>query len=511
MSEISQVQSQLPPPARTVRPASGRLNFADYEPGDFYDELIDPEGRPRPGAELLVERIASLEPGELLRRQATAERSLFRMGITFNVYGDAQGTEKVFPFDVVPRIVAAPEWDRIERGLKQRITALNLFLGDVYHQRRIVKDRVVPEELVLGARSYRRVCKGLKPPRGIWCHVTGTDLVRDRNGEIYVLEDNLRCPSGVSYVLQNRQVMKRHFPQIFQASRVRPVIDYPSRLLRTLEHLAPAGVATPVVVVLTPGVFNSAYYEHSFLAQQMGVELVEGRDLVVRDGYVYMRTTSGFQRVHVIYRRIDDDFLDPQVFRPDSILGVPGLIDAYRRGHVGLANAPGTGVADDKVIYAYVEKIIRYYLDQEAILPNVPTYVCAVEQERRHVLANLDKLVVKAANESGGYGMLVGPHASAAEREKFAELIQKEPRNYIAQPTLSLSRVPTIVDDHFEGRHVDLRPYILYGQDVFVLPGGLTRVALKKGSLVVNSSQGGGSKDTWVIAGDVQPSAAGNH
>lgn len=485
----------------TFRPASGTaLGFETYDTEGFYDELIDEHGRPRPGAELLIERIDSLEGDELLRRQAAAERLLFRMGVTFSVYGSEQGTEKIFPFDVVPRIVPADEWQRLERGLKQRITALNLLIDDAYHQQRIVRDGVLPGELLEGAKSFRDVCRGLDPPRGIWCHVTGTDLVRDRDGTVYVLEDNLRCPSGVSYVLQNRLVMKRSFPQIFDASRVRPVFDYPSHLLRTLENLAPDGVDSPTVVVLTPGIYNSAYYEHSFLAQQMGVELVEGRDLVVRDGLVYMRTTSGFERVDVIYRRIDDDFLDPEMFRPDSMLGVPGLFDAYRRGRVALANAPGTGVADDKVIYAYVERAIRYYLSEEPIIPNVPTYVCYDRQQQKYVLENLDKLVVKAANESGGYGMLVGPHSTAAQRESFAGLIRANPRNYIAQPTLSLSRVPTIVDDHFEGRHVDLRPYILYGKDIYVLPGGLTRVALRKGSLVVNSSQGGGSKDTWVIA-----------
>ncbi|MGE0759160.1 MAG: circularly permuted type 2 ATP-grasp protein [Pirellulaceae bacterium] len=486
----------MDPPTSNVNP----LVFRAYKPGPFFDELIDPEGRPRPGAALLVDKINSLEPGELKRRQADAELSLFLMGITFSVYGDEQGTEKIFPFDIVPRIVGAEEWDWIERGLKQRITALNMFIDDIYHRQHIVREGVLPQEIFLSAKSYRGVCQGLNPPKGVWCHITGTDLVRDANGQIYVLEDNLRCPSGVSYVLQNRLVMKRSFPQIFEASRVRPVVDYPSRLLRLLEGLAPAGVDQPTVVVLTPGIYNSAYYEHSFLAQQMGVELVEGRDLVVRDGFVNMRTTRGFQRVDVIYRRIDDDFLDPRAFRPDSMLGVPGLIDVYRTGRVALANAPGTGIADDKVIYAYVEKMIRFYLAQDAIIPNVPTYVCFDEKDRRYVLDNLGKLVVKAANEAGGYGMLIGPHSTAEQREEFREKILENPRNYIAQPTLSLSRVPTIIGDQFEGRHVDLRPYILFGDEIYVLPGGLTRVALRKGSLVVNSSQGGGSKDTWVIA-----------
>jgi uncharacterized circularly permuted ATP-grasp superfamily protein len=479
--------------------SAAAVSFNNYQTEGFYDELFDDHGQPRPEAQQLVGRINSLMPGELLLRQGAAEKLLLQMGITFNVYSDGQGTERIFPFDLVPRIVAAAEWSRLEEGLRQRIKALNLFINDIYHDQQIIKDHVVPHWLLADAKSYRAACHGLNPPRGIWCHVTGTDLVRDRSGQIYVLEDNLRTPSGVSYVLQNRLIMKRSFPQIFDASRVRPVGDYPGRLLQMLEYLSPSGVPNPRVVVLTPGVYNSAYYEHSFLAQQMGVDLVEGRDLVVKDGFVFMRTTSGFERVDVIYRRIDDDFIDPKVFRPDSLLGVAGLMDVYRAGRVALANAPGTGVADDKVIYAYVPQIIKYYLNEDPIIPNVPTYICADDEQRDYVLQNLDKLVVKAANESGGYGMLVGPHATPEDRIKFAGLVKDNPRNYIAQPTLSLSRVPTICGDHFEGRHVDLRPYILYGEQIFVLPGGLTRVALRKGSLVVNSSQGGGSKDTWVI------------
>jgi len=496
----AEMKTQSQSQAHARHRSANRITFADYDPGRFFDELISADGHPRPGAELLVQLIEALPPNELRRRQDAAEKALFRMGVTFAVYGDTQGTEKIWPFDIVPRIVSSAEWKTIESGLKQRITALNLFIDDVYHEQRIIKDGIIPAEIVLGAASYRQACQGLNPPRGVWCHITGTDLVRDHEGQVYVLEDNLRCPSGVSYVLQNRLVMKRSFPQILEPSRVRPVVDYPSQLRSTLTHVASDKIPTPVVVVLTPGIYNSAYYEHSFLAQQMGVELVEGRDLIVRDGYVHMRTTSGLQRVDVIYRRIDDDFIDPQTFRRDSMLGVSGLMDVYRNGRVTLANAPGTGVADDKVIYAYVDKMVRYYLDQDIIIPNVPTYVCCDEKQRQHVLAKLDRLVVKAANESGGYGMLIGPHATKQEREKFAGLIQQNPRNYIAQPTLSLSRVPTLVDDHLEGRHVDLRPYILYGKEIYVLPGGLTRVALRKGSLVVNSSQGGGSKDTWVIA-----------
>jgi uncharacterized circularly permuted ATP-grasp superfamily protein len=475
------------------------LKFDPYDTGGFFDEMFLLDGQPRVGARLLKEKIDSLSNGELLQRQQAAERALLHMGITFNVYGDDAGTEKIFPFDIIPRIVDSTEWQWLERGLKQRVYALNLFINDVYHDQKILKDKIIPEDLILSARSFRAACVGLNPPQGIWCHVTGTDLVRDRDGQMYVLEDNLRCPSGVSYVLENRQIMKRTFPQVFGASRVRPVDDYPSRLLDLLQYLAIDTASAPTVAVMTPGVYNSAYFEHSFLAQQMGVELLEGRDLVVADGYVKMRTTHGLERVDVLYRRIDDDFLDPRAFRPDSMLGVPGLMEVYKAGRIALANAPGTGVADDKVLYAYVPKIIKYYLGEDAIIPNVPTYVCWDEKELTYVLEHLEQLVVKAANESGGYGMLVGPHSSTVQREQFARLLQANPRNYIAQPTLGLSRTPVIVGDHFEGRHVDLRPYILYGSDIYVLPGGLTRVALKKGSLVVNSSQGGGSKDTWVL------------
>jgi uncharacterized circularly permuted ATP-grasp superfamily protein len=477
------------------------MAFENYNTEKIPDELIQENGSPRMGAKLLIDQLNSMSMDEIRNRQQAMDRSLLHMGITFTVYGDESGTEKIFPFDLVPRIVEAFEWSHIEAGLKQRIKALNEFINDIYHKQEIVGDEVLPRDLLEKAKSFRHQCVGLNPPGGIWCHVTGTDLVRHSDGAIYVLEDNLRCPSGVSYVLQNRMIMKRTFPQVFAASNVRPVIDYPSRLYSTLSQLAPEHVKDPVVVVLTPGIYNSAYYEHSFLAQQMGVELVEGRDLVVQDGSVFMRTTDGFRRVDVIYRRIDDDFIDPQAFRADSMLGVPGLFDAYKNGRVALANAPGTGVADDKVIYAFVPDMIRYYLGEEPILPNVPTYVCARDDDQKYVLSNLDKLVVKAANEAGGYGMLIGPHSTAEQQAEFAVKIKEDPRNYIAQPTLMLSRVPTLIEDHFEGRHVDLRPYVLYGKEgVWVLPGGLTRVALRKGSLVVNSSQGGGSKDTWVMA-----------
>lgn len=470
-----------------------------YDPGDFYDELFAAKGQPRPEATLLIERIQSLTLEELQRRQQAAQNALFKLGVTFNVYGDNQGTERIFPFDIVPRIVSAQEWSWLEQGLKQRIHALNLFLADIYGEQKILKDGIIPTELIYSASGFLKPCMELQPPQGIWCHITGTDLVRDRSGQWYVLEDNLRCPSGVSYLLENRRVMKNTFPLVFNSMAIQPVDDYASQLLETLLNLAPSGLPDPRVVVLTPGIYNSAYFEHSFLAQQMGVELVEGRDLVVSDGYLQMRTTRGLQRVDVIYRRIDDNFIDPKVFRADSLLGVPGLTEVYKRGRVAIANALGTGVADDKVIYAYVPQIIRYYLDEDQMLPNVPTYLCWEPDQQSHVLANLDKLVIKAANESGGYGMLVGPHATVEQREEFAERVKTSPRNYIAQPTLSLSRMPTFLDDHFDGRHVDLRPYILYGKDIHVTPGGLTRVALRKGSLVVNSSQGGGSKDTWVV------------
>ena len=483
------------------------MKFNNYELAEFFDEIFGEDGRPRAPARTLVKNIECLPEGELLNRQRAAERALMQMGITFNVYGESAGTEKIFPFDLVPRIVSATEWDRIERGLKQRIKALNLFIDDLYHGQRILKDGVLPKEIVLASKAFRQQCKGFDPPRGIWCHVTGTDLVRHRDGQIYVLEDNLRCPSGVSYVLENRQLMKSMFPQLFAASKIRPVSNYPGKLRDMLEFLAPDNIPAPHVVLLTPGIYNAAYFEHSFLAQQMGVELVEGRDLLVNDGYVCMRTTKGFERVDVIYRRIDEDFIDPEVFNPDSMLGVPGLMEVYKAGRVALANAPGTGVADDKVVYAYVPRIIKYYLGEDIILPNVPTYICAEEKDLNYVLEHLGELVVKAANESGGYGMLIGPHSTKEQRAEFARRIQADPRNYIAQPTLALSRVPTIVENHFEGRHVDLRPYILYGRDIFVMPGGLTRVALKKGSLVVNSSQGGGSKDTWVLADSAVPEA----
>ncbi len=493
----SSVTSVTSTPSTTT---GASLFTQSYSENGYFDEMFANDGQLRDPYRRLGDRLKELAPQDVLRRQKAAERSLLQMGITFAVYGNKDGTEKIWPFDIIPRIVSAKEWDWIDRGLKQRIIALNLFIQDIYHDQKIIKDGIIPAHIIQSAASYRKQMIGFTPPLGRWCHITGTDLVRDNDGQIYVLEDNLRCPSGVSYVLQDRQIMKQTFPQLFQTIRIRPVDDYCSHLLHALQSLRANEVAHPKVVLLTPGMYNSAYFEHSFLAQQMGIELVEGRDLIVHDGWVHMRTTKGFERVDVIYRRLDDDFLDPKAFRADTMLGVPGIMEVYKAGRVALANAPGTGIADDKVVYAFVPKMIKYYLGQDAIIPNVPTYVCSEEKDRAYVLEKIDKLVVKAANESGGYGMLIGPHATPEERTAFAEKVRAHPRNYIAQPTLSLSRVPCIVDDHLEGRHVDLRPYIIYGKDVYVLPGGLTRVALKKGSLVVNSSQGGGSKDTWVLS-----------
>ncbi len=475
------------------------LNIEKYLTDGFYDELFLGDGIPREAASLLVQRLTDLSTDEIKLRQQAAEAALYKMGITFGVYGSLDAEEKIFPFDIIPRIIDGDDWGLLEAGLKQRVHALNLFLDDIYTDQRILKERIVPQELIDSCAAFRRELVGFSPPKGIWCHISGVDLIRDESGVFHVLEDNLRSPSGVSYVLENREVLKHTFPRVFGPSRVRPVEDYPNQLLGMLESLAPQSVDEPSVAVLTPGVFNSAYFEHTFLAKQMGVRLVEGRDLVVQDDFVYARTTRGFERIDVIYRRIDDDFLDPHVFRPDSLLGVPGIIDAYRKGRVALANAPGCGVADDKAVYAYVEKIIRFYLSEEPIIPNVPTYICSDATDRKYVIEHIDQLVVKAVNESGGYGMLIGPHATPDERAEFVKKIEAAPRNYIGQPTLSLSRAPIIADDRVEGRHVDLRPYILYSDNIYVLPGGLTRVALKKGSLVVNSSQGGGSKDTWVV------------
>ena len=481
--------------------------FEKYEVNGLFDEMFEASAKPRPHYRAVAEKLSNVGPAAFHRRVRMADVTFRNQGITFTVYSDQRGVEKIFPFDLIPRIIPANEWDTIERGLVQRITALNLFCQDIYHDQRILRERVIPPELIYGAKMFRRQMFHVNVPRNIYIHICGTDLVRDKGGQYFVLEDNGRTPSGVSYVLENRVVMKRVFPSLFGAYRVRAIEDYPYNLLQCLKYAAPSRAEEPTVVVLTPGIYNSAYFEHSFLARQMGVELVEGQDLIVDNSYVYMRTTAGLRRVDVIYRRVDDDFLDPLCFRPDSMLGVPGLMNAYRCGNVGMVNAVGTGVADDKAIYPFVPDMIKFYMGQEPILHNVPTYICAREKDRRYVLQNLDKLVVKSTNESGGYGMLMGHQASQAEREEFARKITADPRNFIAQPIVELSQHPSFIDDHFEGRRIDLRPYILYGEKVVVIPGGLTRVALRRDSLVVNSSQGGGSKDTWVLEEDaeVQP------
>ncbi|HTQ13138.1 MAG TPA: circularly permuted type 2 ATP-grasp protein [Rhizomicrobium sp.] len=473
--------------------------YAQYALGAAYDEMFAAGGQVRGHYAALDARLKTLAPDELMRRQQACEQSFLRQGITFTVYSDAQATERIIPTDLLPRIVTAAEWDRVERGLKQRIAALNLFLRDVYSDGRVLKDGIVPRRMILGSKHYRREMRGLAVPHGAYVNVCGTDLVRREDGAFVVLEDNLRVPSGVSYMLANRDVVRRAFPNVFRAARVRPIEHYPGELLATLKSLVPFQEDVSIAV-LTPGVFNSAFFEHAFLARQMGVELVEGRDLLVNDNVVYARTTSGLKRIDVIYRRIDDDFIDPLIFREDSALGVAGLFNAYRAGNVVLANALGTGVADDKAVYAYVPRLIRYYLSEEPILDNVETFLCREEKSLSHVLANLDRLVVKAVGESGGYGMLIGPHATQKEREEFAAKLRADPENYIAQPTIQLSTAPTFVETGVEARHVDLRPFILHGEETRIVPGGLTRVALKKGSLVVNSSQGGGSKDTWVLA-----------
>jgi uncharacterized circularly permuted ATP-grasp superfamily protein len=473
-----------------------------YQPGDFFDEMFVAPGQVRPHYTALLDRFSNLEQEEFEHRRTAVDAAFLRQGITFTVYSDEQGTERIFPFDLMPRIIPASEWTMIEAGLKQRMRALNLFLKDVYSDQRIIKEKIVPREDVESAKHFRPEMIGFSVPKDVYIHVCGSDLVRDREGTYFVLEDNGRCPSGVSYLLENRMAMKRAFPNLFSSVGVRPVDHYTQDLLSVLQYTAPQGVREPTVVLLTPGIYNSAYFEHSFLARQMGIQIVEGQDLVVQDKKVYMRTTKGLEQVDTIYRRIDDDFLDPRVFRKDSALGVPGLFEAYLAGNVTLANAVGTGVADDKVIYKYVPDMIRFYLSEEPILANVPTYLASDEKEREYILSHLPELVVKSANESGGYGMLVGPASTQKQRDEFKALIEANPRNFIAQPTLNLSRHPSYVDGAFDGRHVDLRPYILCGQDITIVPGGLTRVALRKGSLVVNSSQGGGSKDTWVLYGD---------
>ena len=491
------------PAPETLSEAPRAADFAGYALDGFFDEMFAADGSLRPHYRKFAASFQTVSREEWELRRHAVDALFLRQGITFNVYGDSKGTERIFPFDLMPRIISAAEWEKLEAGLVQRITALNLFLHDIYHEQRILKDGVIPPYFVLSAKHFRREFVNFRVPSDIYIHICGTDLIRGADGEFMVLEDNARCPSGVSYVLENRRAMKRTFPEFFESAGVRPVDNYPAELLNVLRHISPAGVSDPTVVLLTPGAYNSAYFEHTYLARQMGIEIVEGRDLLVRDQHVYMRTTKGLQPVHVIYRRIDDDFLDPTVFRKDSALGVPGLVNAYRAGNVSLANSIGTGVADDKVMYYFVPRIIKYYLDQEPLLPNVETYLASEEKDKQYMVENLDKLVVKAANEAGGYGMLMGPQATQAERDEFRQRILADPRNYIGQPMISLSRHPTHCDgEGFAGRHIDLRPFILYGEKTTIIPGGLTRVALRKGSLVVNSSQGGGSKETWVLYGN---------
>src|SRR6195952_2645884 len=483
-----------------------QLLFAGYDPGNFYDELIGSNGLPRPGAGPMYDKLANMPLEIFEERRKLADLSYLVQGITFTVYNDGRGTERLFPFDLVPRIIPRSEWDVIERGLAQRVTALNLYLQDIYGPQRILKDRIIPRNLVYSCKHFRREMVGLTVPRDIYVHIAGIDLVRDsRTGQYLVLEDNARSPSGISYVLENRLVMRRTFPRAFEVCEVLPVDHYPNELARILRSLSPRTGDRPVMVLLTPGLYNSAYFEHCFLAQEMGIELVEGRDLVVVDDVVYMKTIHGLTRVDVIYRRVDDDFLDPLAFRADSVVGVPGLMNAYRAGNIAMANAVGTGVADDKAIYAYVPAFIKYYMDEDPILQNVETFLCSNPEHLSYVLDNLKDLVVKAVGESGGYGMLMGPSSDKKTIEQFRECLKADPRNYIAQPVIPLSRCPSFdaSTGSLSGRHVDLRPYCLYdGEKVSIVPGGLTRVALQRGSLVVNSSQGGGSQDTWVLRGD---------
>jgi uncharacterized circularly permuted ATP-grasp superfamily protein len=478
------------------------IDWSAYQATGIWDELVTDRGQPRTGATNLCRMLSRLSDDELAARKTAAEVAIRTMGITFTVHtGEGSGSiDREWPFDIIPRMVVKGEWDVIAKGLTQRVNALNRFIDDVYHEQRVLDDNVVPRELIVKSKDFRPECMGVSPAHGVWSHVCGTDLVRDVDGIVYVLEDNLRVPSGVSYMLENREVMKRVFPELFEDYRILPIDDYPDQLSRTLRSLSPRKVKSPEIVVLTPGIYNSAYFEHAYLAQAMACELVEGSDLVVgKDDCVYMRTIEGLIRVDVIYRRIDDLFLDPELFRTDSMIGAPGLMRAWRAGNVALANAPGCGVADDKVIYTYVPEIIRYYTGEDPILPNVPSYRCVDKESRDHVIDNIDRMVVKPANESGGYGMLIGPKATKAEREKFVRQILANPRNYMAQPMLTLSSAPTLVNNQAEPRHLDLRPFILSGAATYVTTGGLTRVAMRKGSTVVNSSQGGGSKDTWVV------------
>lgn len=474
--------------------------FDTYNSSTAYDELLTPKQLPRSYARKIIKFLKKLDPVDLNEKKLAAELAIKTMGITFTVYTEGENIDREWPFDILPRIIPLKEWTRVEEGLTQRLTALNLFIDDLYHEQKIIKDNVVPADLLKDSKNFLKECIEINPANKTWAHICGTDLIRDAKGNFCVLEDNLRIPSGVSYALENRKITKRIFSDLLEDYQIIPIGDYPSNLFDTLASVSPRPLDFPEIVLLTPGIYNSAYFEHAFLAQQMGIELVEGSDLIVaEDDCVYMKTVEGLSRVDVIYRRVDDAFIDPEVFNPESVLGVPGLMRAWREGNVGIVNAPGAGVADDKVIYTYVPQIIKYYLDQDAILPNVPSYVCSDKSQLDYVLANLDKLVVKPANESGGYGMLMGPKATKKERAEFARKIKANPRNFMAQPMITLSTSPTICQNQIEPRHVDLRPFVLQGNKHYVTSGGLTRVAMKKGSLVVNSSQGGGSKDTWIV------------
>jgi uncharacterized circularly permuted ATP-grasp superfamily protein len=472
----------------------------DYNPEGFYDELMSAQQQPHPFSDQLIQYLQTMKKHAFAIRVRESETEVLERGITFTVYSDAGNIDRAWPFDIIPRTIAKSEWDCTEKGLKQRITALNMFIQDIYNEAQIIKDGIIPEDVVLQSKGYRSICRGITPAHGVWANICGSDLVRDDQGVMYVLEDNLRVPSGVAYMLENRKTTKRVLPEIFKSLNISPVGDYPAHLANMLASLRPE-LEDPTIALMTPGIYNSAYFEHAFLAQQAGLVLLEGADLIVgQDDYVYMKTIHGLERVDIIYRRIDDDFIDPEAFRKDSMLGVPGIMRSWKAGKVAIANAPGCGVADDKVIYAYVPDMIRYYLNEEPLIPNVPTRLCRNAEDLDYVLAHLAELVVKPANESGGYGMLVGPHASEEQVEDFRKVLLENPSNYIAQPTLQLSVTPTCCDDvGVAPRHVDLRPFILCGDTTYVTPGGLTRVAMVKGSLVVNSSQGGGSKDTWIV------------
>ncbi len=477
------------------------MKWNTYDPAPFFDEVLEDNDKPRPVASNLIKHIKSLSKEDLQSRKEASQLCIEGMGVSFTVYSEGDNIDRDWPFDIIPRPISADEWEMVDKGLKQRLKALNLFINDVYNDQQIIKDGIVPAHLIDGSSNYLKACKGITPPHGVWANISGTDLVRDGEGTFRVLEDNLRVPSGVSYMIENRGVTKRIFPELFDEQSIMPVSDYPIKLYEMLASLSPRNVDAPVIAVLTPGIYNSAYFEHSFLAQEMGAQLVEGADLFVddEDDCVYMHTVNGKRMVDVIYRRVDDTFLDPEVFNKESMLGVPGIMRSWKQGKVAIANAPGSGVADDKAVYAYVPDMIKYYLDEEAILPNVKTYLCHIEEDLQYTLENIEQLVVKPVNESGGYGILIGPRATKEEHEEFRKLIKANPRNYVSQPTLSLSTAPVVTDAGLSPRHLDLRPFILQGKDCWVTKGGLTRVAMTEGSLVVNSSQGGGSKDTWIV------------